>query len=476
MPTRKNSKGDGSEAEMNVRDSEPKLKLGKHFLELSVLILMITCLLAPNVEFDPNLILPIEVLMLPVICYLYFLLACMDSVRPLRVGFLQVSGALFSLSVLVSMFYGSTFLNHEILTRDYYEVVKVLLPVLFFTIAYEADLDDRALRRLLALLSFATLLVCLYGWAQFLNVPGTDRLNSYYSSGGAHALGLELERRVYSTLANPNVLGQFLSCALICYVLKFLSKVGNRIGSAIIALTIASTLVLTGSRYALIVSAFGLLLVIQLTFSGTEQIVKQLVSATLLLVVLICTFLVTKNAASDSQAARRFQELSHPSEVQSLRDREDFLWLDALEYFESSPIFGHGPNKAIFTGVWTDSEYLDVLKSYGMTGLALYLTIHLWVLIQLWRGLRAQSMCGSRVRVLLSGELLLVRFGFFLILAGLAMNIGMATYFNSKFNTVFWLILGIAVRSAHRMTGAAVQRIVRLHAAPPSRELNFLTN
>jgi hypothetical protein len=443
--------------------------IGGGFLELSVFLLLAASLLFPSIQIGSDLKLPVEVLLLPALLYIYFLLVCMGSVSPLIVRRIHVLGALLSFSVLVSIIYGSVHFHHLLLTRDYYDAVKVWLPVLVFTIAWEADFDEQAARRFLTVLGIATLLVCLYGWAQFLDLPGSDKLNLYYSGGEHHDIGLKLERRVYSTQGNPNVLGQFLSCALICYVLTFVSKFGSQIGNGMIILAITSTLVLTGSRYALIVSSCGVLLVFGLTLSERKCTLK-LISSTFLLAILVWTFMVTQKA--DKDATSRFQELSHPTDVQSLRDRVDVVWMDALKYFESSIVFGHGPAKAIFTGVFTDSEYLDVLKSYGIIGFGFYFSIHLWVLIQLWKGLRAHRLRGSMVREAFGPDLLLVRLGFVLILAGLAMNIGMATYFNWKFNTFFWLILGLAVRAAYRLEQCYRRLPHRIFDTAFTREFN----
>jgi O-Antigen ligase len=420
----------------------------ERFLELSVLVLLIACLLSPSIQLGSDLKLPLDVLLLPIILYVYFLLVCMRSAPPFSVRLFHIFGALFSFSVLLSMFYGSTHFHYPRLARDYYDVVRVWLPVLFFTIAYQADLRDSGLRRLLTILSFATLLICLYGVAQFLDLPLVDKINPYYSGGEHHDMGLRSDRRVYSTLGNPNVLGQFLSCVFMCYTLKFLSKVGSRLRSAIIVLAVVSTLVLTGSRYALIVSSLGLILVLGMTLGGARRAIR-FVSASVLLGLLAWSFTVTKT--TDKEAASRFEELAHPTEVNSLRDRLDFLWIDAFEYFERSPILGHGPAKTVFTGVWTDSEYLDILKSYGINGFIFYFSMYLWIVIQLRRGLSiGRPSCRHTDDVICpSTDLFFVRFGFGLILAALIMNVGMTTYFNWQFNTFFWLIMGVAVRSAH---------------------------
>ena len=460
-----------------MQNEETKLKIvegnshtAKSLLALSVFVLMAAVLLCPGIRLGPDFTLPVEVLLLPAVAYLYFLLVCMGSARPLRVQLFHVFGALFSFSVLVSMLYGSTHFHYVLLIRDYYEVPKMWLPVLFFTVAYEADLNDRAMRRLLTVLGFATLLVCLYGWAQFLDLPGINKLNPYYSGGEHHDLNLQINKRVYSTLGNPNVLGQFLSCVFVCYTLTFLSKVGNRIGSAIIVMTIASTIVLTGSRYALIVSSFGLLFVLGLTLSGAGRAVK-LVSFSFLLGILVWSFMATQKTAME--ATRRFQELSHPTEVGSLRDRLDLLWIDAFKYFESSPALGHGPAKTIFTGVWTDSEYLDVLKNYGINGFVFYISMYLWVLLQLWRGLRIHRSWRRQMGETFIENLLFVRLGFVLILAALIMNIGMTTYFDWQFNTFFWLIMGLTVRSAHNIEDLYI-RLPR-DISQPAVALDFRT-
>jgi O-antigen ligase len=453
---------------MSYRIPERQSVIGRHFLQLSVLVLLVACLLTPSISVSADMKLPLEVFLLPLILYLYFLLVCIRKARPPRACFVHICGALLSLSILVSIFYGSTYLHHALLIRDYYDSVKVWLPVLFFTIAYQADFDEQATRRFLAVFSVATLLICLYGWAQFLDARVADKLNFYYLGGEHHDIDLQLERRVYSTFGNPNVLGQFLSCALICYVLVYVSRFGSRIKSAAITLAIITGLVLTGSRYALIVSLGSMLLVLLLTLDEPKRTVR-LASSTLLLVSLAFAFVMTQKV--DRDATNRFQELSNPAEIQSLRGRTDVLWMDALAYFEISPVLGHGPAKVVFTEV-TDSEYLDVLKSYGILGFSFYFAMHLWVLIQLWRGLRVNRLSGGRIDELFRADLLLVRLGFVLILAGLAMNIGMATYFNWKLGSFFWLVLGLTVRAAHRMEHCRCRFPLRIFGATGSSDFH----
>src|SRR5208283_2900131 len=174
--------------------------------------------------------------------------------KPIRFHSFYVIGFLFSLSVTISLIYGTRFLNHELVLRDFYEIPKCWMPVWFFTIAYEAEVSEKGLKQLLNYFAVAIIFVCLYGWAQFLNLGIAARLNPYYTDFGHNYEGLMRYNRIFSTMANPNALGQLMSWTLCVYVLAFLFGVGSRVRNVGISLMCAVTVALTSSRYGLLAS------------------------------------------------------------------------------------------------------------------------------------------------------------------------------------------------------------------------------
>src|SRR5262249_15841406 len=144
-------------------------------------------------------------------------------------------------------------------------------PVAFFTIAYEADLSELSLRRLLAFFSFSILLVCFYAWGQFFGLGFAYKLNPYYSMGGHIDVALEYARRVYATIGNPNVLGSLMTWAVVLFLLAALFRVGNQLRNIGIAAACLITLVMTGSRYGLLSIGLGFLLILLLVATTRRQ-------------------------------------------------------------------------------------------------------------------------------------------------------------------------------------------------------------
>src|SRR5262249_39691745 len=144
------------------------------------------------------------------------------------------------------------------------------------------------------------------------------------------------------------------------------------------------TIALTGSRYGLLAAGIGLVLVVG-SAALTRQPRARLGGLAMLL--LACGGLFAAAQRTSYFAGLRFEELLDPLQVGSLRGRLDYLWIDALEYIKSSPWIGHGPAKSLFDQVYTDSEYLNVMKFYGAIGLIIYLAYYLWPLREMLKAL-----------------------------------------------------------------------------------------
>jgi hypothetical protein len=82
--------------------------------------------------------LKVEQALLPVVAIVYLWLLLTGSARLIRWNGMMAIGAAFSFAIAVSIWYGAEVLRHPILIRDYYEIPKAWLPVVFFTIGLES--------------------------------------------------------------------------------------------------------------------------------------------------------------------------------------------------------------------------------------------------------------------------------------------------------------------------------------------------
>jgi O-antigen ligase len=203
---------------------------------------------------------------------------------------------------------------------------------------------------------------------------------------------------------------------------------------------------MTGSRYGLLNTGLALVVIFLLSVS-----IKRRSGALLtLFLVLLPTFgWITISVANRNRATRdRFQTLRNPLDTDSFRGRFDDLWRDAAKEFVESPIFGHGPAKAMFSDIVTDSEYLDVLKEFGLIGFFAYLAYYIYPFRRLWRGLKHAGRSDPVLDIQRPAGLWVLRFSFIMLITALVMNIGMSTFYNQPLQGFFWLWMGIGVSAA----------------------------
>lgn len=430
--------------------------------QLSIFTMLCLAVTFPGISVTTDLKVKAEqVLVLP-ICFVFALLLLAGLVRPIRFNGMFVLGALFCICIMISMAYGADILGHRLIQRDFYEIPKVWFPVLFFTVAYESNLSEKSLRRLLAVFAVPMLLVCFYGWAQFLHMSFVTRLNPYYSGGLHIDLGLERQLRIFSTMGNANILGMLLTWTLGGYTMAFLFRVGSRALNLVVALCCLVTLVMTGSRYGLLTSVVALAMIFAMASAAGRKRLRPLLILILVLPLfgVVFQYVGTRYIVTSS----RFQELKKPLEVRSVRQRLDDLWVDAIDYFRRSPILGHGPAKTIFTGVYTDSEYLNILKFYGVVGFVPYLGYYLFPMFLIWKGLKASRRAGPQLEDRVPATVLHLRLAMIMSVTALVMNVGETTYLNPEIQGLLWIWLGLGAHSAE--TIAALTRSRRLALAP----------
>jgi len=431
--------------------------LGQEFLRVAVISLMFLSILAPVVRLTSTLWIKIEQLFLPVVVVVYLCLLLAGLARPIRRNGLFVVAVVFMLSIAVSMLYGTQVIGHALLSRDFFELAKPLFPLLFFTLAYEADFSEQSLRTLARTLFPAILLICLYAYGQWFNMSFTSYLQPYYSGGLHDDGGLAHYRRVYSTLSNPNYLAMLMTWVIAVFTMGALFRVGSRFSNIALLLASLTTLAMTGSRYGLIDTVLALFLIFVLPTRAEGSKRRRRVALLLTLPVVLGAVLLV--SMSNRATLERFEQLQNPLQENSLRARLDGVWRDAGREFLDSPLLGHGPAKIIFSNVYTDSEYLQILKQYGVVGLVPYLSYFLLPLGMVWRGLWSAAKAGPRLENERPATYWAVCVSFVMIVTALFMNIGMSTYYNFSLLAFLWMWMGIGASSARRIAGASQMRV-----------------
>jgi hypothetical protein len=434
--------------------------------EIAMIALVCASVLMPPIRFSDNFpYVRAEQLLLATVFVGYAWFALAGYARKIHCNGMFVIGSLYAFCVALSTWYGADMLHHQVIFRDFYEIPKVLFPVLFFTVAYEAELQEESLRMLLKCFGVATFLVCVYAWSQFDGLAFTYRLNGFYSGGEHIDLLLTNVGRVYSTMANPNVLGQLMSWCLVAFTMAALAGVGSRIWNIVLAFACLVTLAMTASRYGLITASLGILLIFAFPSRSGRQRSAQLVLLLLLLPVFALTFRAV--ATVNRSGIQRIQTLQDPLHTDSLQGRLDVRWVDAAKDIARSPWIGNGSAKEFFGDIITDSEYLDMLKQFGIVGFSVYLAYYIFPLYLLGKGLTATRRVNSSIEERLPATLLTLRLSFVMIILALAMSIGESTFTNLLLQGFLWMWMGLGARSARTLRDVS-RRVV---APAPARRV-----
>ncbi len=432
----------------------PRYDFAQRMAWICVATMVCISIIAPPIVVSDDLpYVKAEHLLFPFILVVYGWMMLAGYARTIRFNGMFVIGTLYAISILFSIWSGATTLRQPVILRDFYEIPKALLPVAFFTLTYEANLSEDSLRRLLKYFSLAVLAVCAYGWGQFAGAGVTSELNQYYSAGEHIDRALHYVGRVYSTMGNPNVLGQLLSWMIPLFLLAALFRVGSRAWNIGIALACIATLAMTESRYGLLTMSLGVAMVIGFIYRSGREPVAQLGLVLSLVLIFACAFGAI--AATNQFAMERLQSLRSPLQTDSASERLNDLWLDAFDDFARAPVLGNGPAKAYFAGTISDTEYLDVLKQFGIVGFSFYIAYYIFPLYLFGKGLRACQRAGPELEERMPAMLLTLRASFIMVVLALVMNIGESTFYHELLQGFLWMWAGLGARSAKTLIDAA---------------------
>jgi O-antigen ligase len=226
------------------------------------------------------------------------------------------------------------------------------------------------------------------------------------------------------------------------------------------------TLAMTASRYGMLGGVLDLIIILCI-FLPSFKNRRRVLQVGLLLLSLPIFFLVFRFVESSTfGVSQRFEELRHPLQVDSLRTRLDVVWQDAWTYIAASPWLGHGPAKQVFSDVVTDSEYLDILKQFGVVGFLPYLGYFLFPLALILRGLRAARNTGHFLEDRSPATLLALQLTFVMGVTALFMNVGETTMRNAPLQGFLWMWLGLGARAAQTAMEMSQTRFPTLRRLP----------
>lgn len=261
---------------------------------------------------------------------------------------------------------------------------KVGLYILVVSALYSIDLDREHIKKFIrnVIPAIGILLSVIAVFQMFNLFYFNSWFTKYYiSSESGKVLNEFLKEstgtlRVLGTLSNPN----FFSLELLIFFAFSVSNIlfGNskkqKAANIFASLLLFIAIVFTQSRTALF-TLFLILLyiaVIQAVRRGRKYIFVY--GGVLLLIIGVSLLLIKVMDLS-----YLFEALKSGAETRSVTQRLD-RWKDAVNLFKLHPIVGIGPVIGKYFSA-VDNEYFQILRNYGIVGLAAHLSFYLYILI-----------------------------------------------------------------------------------------------
>ena len=281
----------------------------------------------------------------------------------------------FAAAIVFSLNYGKYFLGVPTSLNDYFEVLKVIKFFIAVLIISRLNLNKEDLYKLLYVIVFSFVISAVIGIMQFYGILGFERITApYYAMERIY----DIHNRMMGTFFNPNTYGTALTIGVVIVVaLSYYEKnFGRKTGLIAIAVILSFTVALTQSRTAVVVLLLAVILLTALNFIKKQFTVKQL----LIIIGVFTVLLLAIVSLLADQILTRFMGLGEIGEDLSWQMRL-LAWYLNLTIFSESMVFGWGPAKLIHTTI-VDSEYILILRRYGIVGFLIYILIYFIPLIR----------------------------------------------------------------------------------------------
>lgn len=331
----------------------------------------------------------------------------------------------FSISILISIYYGKFVLGVPTSLNDHFELLKVIkLFIVVFALS-RFNLSNKNIYNLLYVIVFSFLLSAIIGLMQIYGILGFDQITApFYAAERIY----DVHNRMMGTFFNPNTYGTALTLGSVVSLglLFYEKKPGRRFFLIATVILFAFCIALTQSRTAVIVVIFAIIVITLLNFINKQFSVKYLI------IILGLTTVVLLGIAGllADQILIRFMALGDISEDMSWKMRL-IAWYLNLTLFSESIMFGWGPAKLIHTTI-VDSEYILILRRYGLIGFSFYILLYF---IPLVRSFIMQRMTGIKE---LMGQIIFASTLIFLIA-----NITNPLFHEIQFMNLWALMIGI---------------------------------
>lgn len=275
---------------------------------------------------------------------------------------------LFGFSIAVSMVYASFLRGQPLIGRDFWELAKLLQYVLTFALVASLSISPASLKRYYKLALVVLLLSALFGFLQYIDFAGINRVVSpYYAPTQMRAL---LWGRVTGTTFNPNQFGALMVLAASLALsgglffqerrLRMLSWSGLPVFSLALLLSFSRT-----SLVALFVAGVTVLFLF-LRQTGLKHGLKRVAGFALA----GCIVGVLIWQVVPERGVLRFAELQAFTEARNWTARVSH-WETQFGLWRQSLLLGWGPGKATMPTV-VDNEWLRLLRRYGLVGTTVF--------------------------------------------------------------------------------------------------------
>jgi len=279
---------------------------------------------------------------------------------------------LFGFSIAVSMVYASFLRGQPLIGRDFWELAKVLLYFLIFTLVASLSISSTSLRRYYKFALITLGLSAFLGFLQYIDFAGVNQVVSPYYAP-TQMRGLLVQGRIMGTTPNPNEFGALmvLAASLALSGVLFLQGRGPRMLCWGTLPIFGLALVLTLSRSAL-VALFLAAATVLFLFLRQKSLRRRLRRVVVLVLFgsIVGAFIFQ---LMPEKAVFRFGQLGAFTEASSWQARVE-NWKTHFAIWTESPWLGWGPGKATM-GTIVDNEWLLLLRRYGVVGLAVFLCL-----------------------------------------------------------------------------------------------------
>lgn len=269
---------------------------------------------------------------------------------------------LIVISILISSFREPYFYANS----DWFEVVKNVKLLAIFILALNLRLEEKELKIFINAIVTSLFIASVFGISQYLNLFNVNAWLSPYFTYETQTHSLLVNDRIISTFGNPNVFAGMLLLGIAISLTRYLNEFKFRHMLPLIIFYVS--LFLTQSRTTLIAVVVLTVMIIFLSLLWNKKKFKTATYTVLFSIVP----LISLNFAPEKFFYRIsfLQDLSTDNSFQA----RTMVWRSVFEdRLRDNMIFGTGPVKKLH--YYFDNEWLMIITTYGIVGLALFLLV-----------------------------------------------------------------------------------------------------